>query len=127
MGKLMRVTSGRAFLVAVDLRIDSKSLGQWYGIELSSTDRKQVWAPAGFARGVCVLSEAAAIQYLCTGVYNQQAESGIRWNDPDIGIDWPIESPIVSEKDRQAGTLSEWLESKESYSFQRRSDSMALV
>ena len=127
MGKLMRVIAGRAFLVAVDLRVDSKSLGQWFGIELSDSDRTQVWAPAGFARGFCVLSDAAEIQYLCTGVYNQHAESGIRWDDPDIGIDWPVANPIVSDKDRRAGTLSEWLKSRESYSFQRRPQSMVLA
>lgn len=125
MGKMMRVTVGRAFLVAVDIRCDSKTLGKWYGIELSESDRTQLWAPAGFARGFCVLSDFAEIQYLCTGVYNHKAESGIRWDDPDIGIEWPIRNPVVSDKDRGAGTLSEWLARHESNSF--RSDAQTLV
>src|SRR5512136_2396135 len=74
MGKLMRVTVGSAFLVAVDIRKDSPTLGRWFGVEASSTNRKQVWAPAGFARGFCVLSEVAEIQYMCTGIYNSKGE-----------------------------------------------------
>ncbi len=114
MGKLMRVTKGRAFLVAVDIRKGSPNLGRWFGIELAAEDRRQVWAPAGFARGFCVLSTVAEIQYLCTGTYNAACESGIRWDDPEIGIEWPVASPIVSDKDREARCLSEWLASKES-------------
>src|SRR6266545_2196277 len=79
MGKLMRVTQGSAFLAAVDIRKGSPTLGQWYGTEVSAQNKKQIWAPAGFARGFCVLSEHAELQYLCTGVYNHRAESGIRW------------------------------------------------
>ena len=85
MGKLMRVTRGTAFLVGVDIRKGSPTLGAWFGLEVSAKDRKQVWAPAGFARGFCVLSDYAEIQYKCTGVYNSQGESGIRWDDPAIG------------------------------------------
>src|SRR5215469_7586853 len=86
MGKLMRVTAGSAFLVAVDIRKGSRTLGKWVGVEASSENRRLVWAPAGFARGFCVLSEFAEIQYKCTGLYNSLAESGIRWDDPEIGI-----------------------------------------
>ena len=120
MGKLMRVIVGTAFLVAVDIRKGSPTLGEWIGLEASATNRKQVWAPAGFARGFCVLSEAAEIQYLCTGIYNNQGESGIMYSDPDIGIDWPVDDPILSEKDRHAQTLKEWLQRPESdhFSFQ---------
>jgi dTDP-4-dehydrorhamnose 3,5-epimerase len=109
MGKLMRVTAGSAFLVAVDIRKGSPTLGQWVGLEVSAGDRRQVWAPAGFARGFCVLSDWAEIQYKCTGVYNPKGESGIRWNDPQIGIAWPVGAPVLSEKDRTAPTLAEWL------------------
>jgi dTDP-4-dehydrorhamnose 3,5-epimerase len=109
MGKMMRVTLGRAFLVAVDIRIGSPTLGKWFGLELSEKDRKQIWAPAGFARGFCVLSDAAEIQYLCTGTYHGANESGIRWNDPRIGIEWPISDPLLSEKDVKAKTLDEWI------------------
>ncbi len=99
MGKLMRVTLGSAFLVAVDIRKGSPTLGQWFGIEASAANRKQVYAPAGFARGFCVLSDVAEIQYKCTGTYNNKAESGILWNDPALGIDWPVTDPVLSEKD----------------------------
>jgi dTDP-4-dehydrorhamnose 3,5-epimerase len=117
MGKLMRVTSGKAFLVAVDIRRGSSTLGQWVGVEASSENRRQVWAPAGFARGFCVLSDAAEIQYKCTGLYSNKAESGIRWDDPQIGIRWPIDDVVLSEKDRTAQTLDEWLSRPESNNF----------
>jgi dTDP-4-dehydrorhamnose 3,5-epimerase len=114
MAKLMRVTVGSAFLVAVDIRKGSPTLGQWFGIEASAKNRLQVFAPAGFARGFCVLSDFAEVQYKCTGIYNPNGESGIIWNDERIGIEWPIDNPIVSEKDKKAQTLSEWLEKDES-------------
>jgi|TARA_B100001964_G_scaffold228576_1_gene279893 dTDP-4-dehydrorhamnose 3,5-epimerase len=117
MGKMMRVTRGVAFLVAVDIRKDSPTLGEWFGIELSAEDRRQVWAPAGFARGFCVLSDYAEIMYLCTGTYNSQCESGILWEDPEIGIKWPVDEPIISGKDHNAQTLSAWLSRKESTFF----------
>jgi dTDP-4-dehydrorhamnose 3,5-epimerase len=117
MGKLMRVSLGAAFLIAVDIRRDSPTLGKWFGLEVSAQNRKQVWAPAGFARGFCVLSDVAEIQYKCTGLYNSGAESGIRWDDPDIGINWPIKNPILSAKDRQAQSLKQWLSRLESYHF----------
>ncbi|MDZ4759037.1 MAG: dTDP-4-dehydrorhamnose 3,5-epimerase [Bacteroidota bacterium] len=117
MGKIMRVTYGEAFLVAVDIRKGSPSLGQWHGEIVSSQNKKQVWAPAGFARGFCVLSEAAEIQYKCTGLYNKNAESGIQWNDPAIGIKWPISNPQLSEKDKTAQTLEQWLSSNLSGNF----------
>lgn len=118
MGKLMRVTVGTAFLVAVDIRKNSPTLGQWCGTEVSAENRRQVWAPAGFARGFCVLSEFAEVQYTCTGLYNSKGESGIRWDDPKIGIEWPIREPELSQKDRVARTLDEWLASPESDNFQ---------
>lgn len=117
MGKMMRVTLGRAFLVAVDLRKGSPTLGQWVGVEVAAEDRRQVWAPAGFARGFCVLSEEAEIQYLCTGTYNQAGESGILWNDPEIGIQWPVAEPTLSEKDRGQQPLAAWLQRPEADLF----------
>jgi dTDP-4-dehydrorhamnose 3,5-epimerase len=108
MGKLMRVLRGEAFLVAVDIRKNSPYLGHWYGVRIRAEERKQLWAPAGFARGFCVLSEYAEIQYLCTGTYNNKGESGILWNDPEIGIEWPLTSPILSDKDSKAQTLAQW-------------------
>lgn len=117
MGKLMRVTQGTAFLVAVDIRIGSPTFGKWYGVEASVENRKQVYAPAGFARGFCVLSESAEIQYKCTGIYSNKAESGILWNDPRIGIEWPVKEPILSEKDKVAQTLDQWKEREDSKFF----------
>lgn len=117
MGKLMRVTRGSAFLAAVDIRKGSPTLGQWFGVEVSEEDKKEVWAPAGFARGFCCLSDVVEIQYKCTGVYNKEGESGIRWDDPEVGIEWPIENPILSPKDRDAQTLAEWLARPESDFF----------
>ncbi len=118
MGKLMRVTYGSAFLVAVDIRKGSPTLGQWFGLEASAKNKKQVWAPAGFARGFCVLSDFTEIQYKCTGLYNSGAESGILWNDPEIGIDWPVDNPVLSDKDSGAQTLAQWLATMDSNNFQ---------
>jgi dTDP-4-dehydrorhamnose 3,5-epimerase len=117
MAKLMRVTSGTAFLVAVDIRKESPTLGKWFGLEVSAQNKKQVFAPAGFARGFCVLSAFAEIQYKCTGIYNSKGESGIRWDDPVIGIDWPISNPTLSVKDAKAQSLAEWLKRPESNLF----------
>ncbi len=117
MGKLMRVTLGSAFLAAVDIRKGSPTFGQWAGTEASAENRRQVWAPAGFARGFCVLSEVAEIQYKCTGIYNSRAESAIRWDDPQIGVTWPVATPLISEKDRNAQTLEQWLAREESNQF----------
>jgi len=117
MGKLMRVTYGRGFLVAVDIRKGSPTLGQWYGIETSAQDRKQVWAPAGFARGFCALSDFVEIQYKATGIYNSKCESAIRWDDPEIDIRWPLSNCQVSEKDKNAQTLAQWLARPESEHF----------
>jgi dTDP-4-dehydrorhamnose 3,5-epimerase len=122
MGKLMRVTRGAAFLVAVDIRKGSSTLGKWVGVECSTDNRRMVWAPAGFARGFCSLSEGTEIQYKCTGIYNGKAESAISWNDPAIGIEWPLSNVSVSEKDRQARSLAEWLESPESENFRYSED-----
>lgn len=118
MGKLMRVTRGEAFLVAVDIRKGSPTFGQWYGEVVSVEKPKLIWAPAGFARGFCVLSDYAEIQYKCTGIYNNKGESGVLWNDPDIGIKWPVTNPILSEKDTKAQTLKQWQDNPLSNNFQ---------
>lgn len=114
MGKLMRVTVGTAFLVAVDIRKGSPTLGRWVGIECSAENRRMVWAPSGFARGFCSLSDTTEIQYKCTGLYNSKAESAIRWDDPSIGVEWPLADVTISEKDRKASSLAEWLASPRS-------------
>ena len=117
MGKLMRVIVGAAFLVAVDIRVGSPTLGRWVGVEVSAAEPRHLWAPASFARGFCVLSDVAEIEYLTTGTYNRATESGIAWNDPQIGIDWPASSPILSAKDASAQSLSQWLARPEASNF----------
>ncbi len=117
MAKLMRVTYGSAFLVAVDIRKGSPTLGQWFGTEISAQNKKQLFAPPGFARGFCVLSDFAEVQYKCTAIYNPPCEGIIRWNDPAIGIKWPVSAPMLSQKDRDAGSLADWLNSPPSESF----------
>jgi dTDP-4-dehydrorhamnose 3,5-epimerase len=117
MGKLMRVSKGRAFLVAVDIRKNSKTLGRWVGVEMSETDRKLLWAPASFARGFAVLSEFAEIEYLTTGTYNAAGESGVLWNDLAIGVEWPVREPILSTKDSRAQPLAVWLARPEAENF----------
>ncbi|MFB3815011.1 MAG: dTDP-4-dehydrorhamnose 3,5-epimerase [Terriglobales bacterium] len=111
MGKLMRVTRGSAFLVAVDVCKGSPTLGQWFGVEVSEENKKQIWAPYYFARGFCALTNDCEVQYKCTGVYNPHAESGIYYADPAIGIEWPLKDVLVSDKDRNAPTLAQWLAS----------------
>jgi dTDP-4-dehydrorhamnose 3,5-epimerase len=113
MGKLMRVTNGAAFLVAVDVRKGSPTVGQWFGMEISAENKKQIWAPYGFARGFCALTDGCEVQYKCTGIYNPRAEGGIYFADPAIGIRWPIDpsTAVTSDRDRRAPTLAQWLES----------------
>jgi dTDP-4-dehydrorhamnose 3,5-epimerase len=111
MSKLMRVTRGAAFLVAVDIRKGSPTLGKWFGLEVTADNKKQVYAPYGFARGFCALSDECEVQYKCTGIYNSGAESGIYYKDPEIGIEWPIEDVTVSDKDAKAQSMREWLSS----------------
>lgn len=118
MAKLMRVTRGSAFLVAVDLRKRSPTLGKWIGVEASAENRKQLYAPGSFARGVLSLSDDCEIQYLCSSVFNPGKEGNIVWNDPDISIKWPLSGePILSEKDKDAPRLADWLARPESDLF----------
>jgi dTDP-4-dehydrorhamnose 3,5-epimerase len=111
MSKLMRVTSGVAFLVAVDIRSGSPFLGKWFGAEVSAESKRQIYAPYGFARGFCALTDNCEIQYKCTGVYNSSAESGILYKDPDLDIQWPLREVLVSYRDANAQTLAHWLAS----------------
>jgi len=106
-GKLVRVTSGTVFDVAVDIRKGSPSFGQWIGIELSGENFKQLYVPPGFAHGFCVLSESADFLYKCTDFYAPEDEHCIRWDDPDIGVEWPGQDFLVSEKDAQASPLKD--------------------
>jgi dTDP-4-dehydrorhamnose 3,5-epimerase len=107
-GKLVRVVRGEVYDVAVDLRRSSKYFGRWLGIHLSAENRKQLWIPGGFAHGFYVLSEWAEVMYKATDFYAPQWERTLRWNDPDIGIDWPLiggNPPILSTNDTQGAML----------------------
>lgn len=106
-GKLVRAINGEIFDVAVDIRKDSPHYGEWIGVSLSSANFQQLYIPPGYAHGFCVVSDIAEVIYKCTTVYKPQDDAGIRWNDPDIGIQWPIDNPLVSEKDQTAPLLSE--------------------
>ena len=119
MGKLMRVTVGSSFVVAVDVRKNSPTLGQWHGLVISADDCRQVWAPAGFARGFVALTEGTELQYKCTGIYNPACEAGIRWDDPEVNIQWPVSRPILSDKDRHAQMLAQWLARPEAAAFRQ--------
>jgi dTDP-4-dehydrorhamnose 3,5-epimerase len=116
-GKLMRVVAGRAFMVAVDIRPGSPTLGRHVGLEASSDEPVLFWAPATFARGFAALSDVAEIEYFCTAAYNPACESGIRWDDPALGIDWPVDEPRLSPKDAAAATLADWLARPEAAAF----------
>ena len=126
-GKLMRVVSGRAFMVAVDIRPGSPTLGQAVTLGASSDEPVLFWAPATFARGFAALSDVAEIEYFCTAIYNPACETGIRWNDPAIGIEWPVEEPRLSPKDAAAGTLADWLARPEAagYAFEPHAGSLS--
>ena len=113
-GKLVRAVRGTVFDVAVDLRESSKTYGKWFGVELSAENKKQFYIPEGFAHGFLVLSDEAEFAYKCTDFYHPGDEGGIIWNDPDIGVEWPIEEGmkiIVSEKD------SKWSGIKDTFHF----------
>ena len=98
-GKLVWVLQGEVFDVAVDIRAGSPTFGQWTGVTLSADNKRQLYIPAGFAHGFCVTSATALFSYKCTDYYNPAAENGILWNDPDLGIRWPVKEPLLSAKD----------------------------
>ncbi len=107
-GKLVRVVVGEVFDVAVDIRKDSPTFGQWVGEYLSSENKRQLWIPEGFAHGFYVTSDEAEFVYKCTDFYNPKAEVSLKWNDPTIDIDWPIDTrPILSSKDELGLSISE--------------------
>ena len=105
-GKLVRVVRGEVFDVAVDPRADSETYGKWFGVTLSAENKKQFYIPEGFAHGFLVLSDEAEFVYKCTDFYHPGDEGGMAWNDPDIGIEWPLQDGvelIISEKDQKWG------------------------
>ena len=122
MGKLLRVTSGRAHIVEIDIRKNSPTLGKHIHIELSARDPYQLWVPAGFANGFMSMEHGTEMVYKCSAMYNPKAESGILWNDPALAIEWPIHEidtePILSPKDKEAQTLAAWLSRPEATAFQ---------
>lgn len=99
--KLVQAVTGEIFDVAVDVRKDSSTFGLWTGTVLSAENRRQMFVPEGFAHGFCVLSKDAHVLYKCSDLYSPEDENGIIWSDPDINIDWPIDKPLVSAKDKQ--------------------------
>ena len=110
MGKLVRCTVGRIFDVAVDLRVNSPSFGQWFGLELSAENKRQIYLPPGFGHGFATLTEYAEVQYKQTGYYTPAAEGNIAWNDPDLAITWPITNPILSKRDQNGVSLKQYLQ-----------------
>jgi dTDP-4-dehydrorhamnose 3,5-epimerase len=105
--KLVRCPRGRIFDVAVDLRRDSPTYGQWEGYVLDDESHHQLFVPVGFGHGFAVLSDVADVAYLCSSTYDPATESGIAWDDPDVGIEWPVADPLLSERDRSAPSLAE--------------------
>ena len=106
-GKLCFVLEGEVFDVAVDVRVGSPTFGQWEGVTLSSENKRQLYVPPGFAHGFCVLSERAMFSYKCSDFYAARSEIGVAWDDPEIGIEWPIQSPRLSDKDQQNRRLQD--------------------
>jgi dTDP-4-dehydrorhamnose 3,5-epimerase len=109
-GKLIRVIEGEIFDVAVDVRRGSPSFGRWVGVTLSAENFRQVWVPRGFAHGFCVTSGVAQVEYKCTDLYDPASEIGILWNDPAVGIDWPVSDPVLSARDARHPTLAEMID-----------------
>ncbi len=109
-GKLVRTIEGEIFDVAVDIRKGSKTFGRWVSAILTAESFRQLYVPPGFLHGFCVISEQAQVEYKCTDFYHPEDEIGVVWNDPQIGIEWPVPAPVVSDKDRTLPTLAELLE-----------------
>lgn len=107
-GKLVRASFGAIYDVAVDVRVGSPTFGKSVGVTLSADNFRQLWIPAGFAHGFCVTSEVAELQYKCTDLYDPTSEITLAWDDPTLGIDWPVESPLVSAKDAAGRVLSDF-------------------
>jgi len=105
-GKLVSVLEGEVYDVAVDIRLGSPTFGRWEGIVLSASNHRHLWIPEGFAHGFCVLSDTALFTYQCTAQYEPTADASIRWNDADIGVDWPMSAPLLSDKDSEAPVLA---------------------
>jgi dTDP-4-dehydrorhamnose 3,5-epimerase len=105
-GKLVQVLRGSVWDVAVDVRRGSPHFGRWFGVELNEDTHQQLWIPPGFAHGFCVLSDSADFFYKCTSLYAPECECAVRWDDPELGIPWPVGTPRLSAKDAQAPLLA---------------------
>lgn len=108
MGKLVRCTVGSIFDVAVDLRVGSPTYAQWVGVELTAENMRQIWVPPGFGHAFATLSEAAEVQYKCSGMYSPPSEGTLKWDDPDVRIEWPLDNPVISARDSAGMSLREY-------------------
>lgn len=106
-GKLVRCVRGEVFDVAVDINPGSDTFGQWAGVSLSEDNKSQIYVPPGYAHGFQVVSETAEIEYKCTDYYDPEGEAGLVWNDPEVGIQWPLPDPVLSDKDQMLPTLAQ--------------------
>ena len=105
--KLVRVTTGSVFDVLVDIRPDSPTFGKWHGLYIDAEEHAQVYIPVGFAHGFCVLSETAEVQYKVSSPYDGAHECAVRWNDPELGVEWPVKEPLLSGRDQTSETFAE--------------------
>ena len=120
--RLVRCTVGVVWDVVVDLRMGSPTLGRWFGIELTANDKRQLLVPPEFAHGFCVLSPVAEVQYKCTNFHMAEAEKTLAWNDPQIGVPWPVKNPSLSMRDRETGSsFSDYL-AKPDFVYQDKSN-----
>lgn len=110
MGKLVRCTAGAILDVAVDLRVSSPTFGQWVAVELTADNMRQIWVPAGFGHAFATLSDSADVQYKCSGYYAPSSEGTVAWNDPEIGVEWPFNDPILSARDTAGMSLAAYRE-----------------
>lgn len=117
LGKFIQVLRGGVYFVAVDIRKRSATFGKWFGMNLNDQNNTQMYIEPGFAAGFAVLSNDTRIQYHYSVIYNPKGESNIAWNDPDIGIKWPILNPILSDRDKNAGSFKQWVGKKDSDKF----------
>jgi dTDP-4-dehydrorhamnose 3,5-epimerase len=111
-GKLVSVLEGEVWDVAVDIRRGSPTFGRWTAVVLSAENKRHFWIPEGFAHGFVTLSERALFTYLCTATYDRAADAGIRWDDPALAIDWPVSTPLLSDKDARAPLLGDVAEDR---------------